>query len=66
MAKSKKSAKAKTAIRWDVQQGRIFAWFESGSGNLIVRARAGTGKTTTIIEGAQRAPETRILLADFN
>ena len=66
MAKAKKSAKAKTAIRWDVQQGRIFAWFESGSGNLIVRARAGTGKTTTIIEGAQRAPETRILLAAFN
>ena len=35
-------------------------------GNLIVRARAGTGKTTTIIEGINRAPESRILLAAFN
>jgi DNA helicase-2/ATP-dependent DNA helicase PcrA len=51
---------------WSPEQRKIFAWFESGAGNLIVRARAGTGKTTTIIEGAQRAPETRILLAAFN
>jgi len=51
---------------WSPEQRKIFAWFESGSGNLIVRARAGTGKTTTIIEGAQRAPETNILLAAFN
>ena len=34
--------------------------------NLIVRARAGTGKTTTIIEGANRAPEKKILLAAYN
>jgi len=34
--------------------------------NLIVRARAGTGKTTTIIEGINRAPERNILLAAFN
>lgn len=36
------------------------------SQHLIVRARAGTGKTTTIIEGANRAPEAKILLAAFN
>src|SRR5678815_3216132 len=36
------------------------------NGNLIVRARAGTGKTTTILEGIRYAPETRIILAAFN
>ena len=59
-------SKKSTKRDWSPEQGKIFAWFESGAGNLIVRARAGTGKTTTIIEGAQRAPETRILLAAFN
>lgn len=34
--------------------------------NLVVRARAGTGKTTTIIEGVNRAPEQKILLCAFN
>lgn len=34
--------------------------------HLIVRARAGTGKTTTIVEGVSRAPERQILLAAFN
>ena len=33
---------------------------------LIVRARAGTGKTTTILEAVHRAPEQRILVAAFN
>lgn len=44
----------------------IFRWFKEGRGNLVVRARAGTGKTTTIIEGIRSAPEDRILLAAFN
>ncbi|MES2341701.1 MAG: ATP-dependent helicase [Pseudomonadota bacterium] len=35
-------------------------------GHLVVVARAGTGKTTTILEGTSRAPEGRILLAAFN
>jgi superfamily I DNA/RNA helicase len=60
------SERRKSKMSWSPEQGKIFSWFEAGSGNLIVRARAGTGKTTTIIEGAQRAPETRILLAAFN
>ena len=51
---------------WSEQQSAIFSWFKSGSGNLVVRARAGTGKTTTIVEGSQRATESRILLAAFN
>jgi len=36
------------------------------NGHLIVRARAGTGKTTCIIEGVKRAPEKRILICAFS
>ena len=62
-------------MKWSPEQRKIFAWFEAGHGNLIVRARAGTGKTTTILEGAERSPEGRsggtgwsksVLLAAFN
>jgi len=34
-------------------------------GHLVVIARAGTGKTTTILEGAKRAPERSIWVAAF-
>jgi len=54
---------------WSPQQEAIFFWFEQpamGSPNLVVRARAGTGKTTTILEGVSRAPEQRIIFAAFN
>jgi len=48
------------------EQSKIRSWFQSGKGNLIVRARAGCGKTTTILDGVEHAPELRILLAAFN
>lgn len=51
---------------WSKQQNDIFDWFKTGKGNLVVRARAGTGKTTVIIEGVTYAPERKILLAAFN
>lgn len=53
---------------WSPQQIAIFDWFAAGrtAGHLVVRARAGTGKTTTIVEGISRAPEKSILLAAFN
>ncbi len=51
---------------WSAQQSAIFSWFATGRGNLVVRARAGTGKTTTIIEAVGRAPERNVLLAAFN
>lgn len=57
---------AHSARHWSEQQEAIFRWFASGSGNLVVKARAGTGKTTTAIEATSRAPERRILLAAFN
>lgn len=50
---------------WSEQQSAIFDQMSSGSGNLLVRARAGTGKTTTICEGVRNASG-RVLLAAFN
>lgn len=59
-----------TERTWSDQQVDIFDWFAKKtpgqSNDLVVRARAGTGKTTTILEGINRAPEKRILLAAFN
>lgn len=52
---------------WSEQQEAIFGWFAGiEPSNLVVVARAGTGKTTTIIEGINRAPESNILLCAFN
>lgn len=51
---------------WSDQQRRIFLWFRDGQGNLVVRARAGTGKTTTIIRAIDFAPEDSILVCAFN
>lgn len=51
---------------WSAQQLAIFEWFKSGTGHLCVRARAGTGKTTTILAAIEHAPELKILLAAFN
>lgn len=53
---------------WSTQQEQIFNWFaaeQSGSA-LVVRARAGCGKTTTIMEGVRRAPERDVLVAAFS
>ena len=52
---------------WSLQQQAIFKWFErSAARALVVRARAGTGKTTTIIEALNYAPEQNILVCAFN
>lgn len=58
---------------WSAHQEAIFDWFEDHCEriaqqpeHLVVRARAGTGKTTTIIEGVNRAPEQSILVCAFN
>lgn len=53
-------------VEWSLQQNNIFTEFEVGKNNAIVRARAGTGKTTTIIKAIDYAPENKILLAAFN
>lgn len=64
---------------WSPQQIAIFKWFEKDQNffdqegidinveeHLVARARAGTGKSTTIREGAKRAPEKSILIAAFS
>lgn len=60
---------AKPTRVWSDAQLEIFDWFQGRTddlANLVVRARAGTGKTTTIIEGVDRAPEASILVCAFN
>ena len=54
------------AFQWSSQQEKIFSFFKTGHGNLIVRARAGCGKTTTILQAVTYAKERRILLVAFN
>lgn len=59
-----------TTQKWSLMQQRIFEWFAKPGlfrgESLLVRARAGSGKTTTIVEGVNRAPEKRIWVAAFN
>ena len=60
-------ASVRETREWSPQQTDIFGWFEdTNTGTLVVRARAGTGKTTTLLEGITRAPEQSILLCAFN
>jgi len=55
------------ADRWSAQQRAIFDWFATGRGHLVVRARAGTGKTTTIVEAlAHASGQPRAVLCAFN
>ncbi len=56
----------KGEISWSPEQQAIFGWFRDGSGCLVVRARAGTGKTTTIKAAFTHAREERMLYAIFN
>jgi len=41
---------------WAPQQRAVFSWFKDSMGHLVVRALAGTGKTTTIIEAVNYVP----------
>lgn len=59
-----KSEKGKRV--WSAEQEAIFGWFRDGKGALVVKARAGTGKTTTIKQAFTFAPEDRMLYAVFN
>lgn len=47
----------------------FYTWKDNlvdANNNLIIRARAGTGKTTVIVEGVKRAPERSILICAFS
>lgn len=52
--------------KWSDQQQAIFNNFAQGKGNTVVTARAGTGKTTTILEGISYVKTGKVLLAAFN
>lgn len=54
-----------TTTRWSSFQTSIFAFIETGTGNAIVEAVAGSGKSTTIIEGMKKVRGNSIFLA-FN
>lgn len=53
-------------MNWSDEQNAIFKWFKHGTGSLVVQARAGTGKTTTIKQAFTYAPEASMLYAVFN
>ncbi len=51
------SMEAQMDKNWSDQQTAIFDFVANGKGNLVVRARAGTGKTTTGVEALNHAPK---------
>lgn len=53
-------------VKPTTQQDAIYDWFGSGSGNLVVEARAGSGKTHTIMEGVSQAPDKTVLVCAYN
>jgi len=44
---------------WSDYQQNIFSFIEQGHGNALIEAVAGSGKSTTIIEGMNRVPATQ-------
>lgn len=54
-------------MKWSPSQQAVFEDAEHGTGHTVVLARAGSGKSTTIIEALRRLPTTgRTLLVAFN
>ena len=53
-------------MNYSTEQQNIFDWFKSGTGNLVIKARAGTGKTTTLKAAFEHAPEKRMAYFVFN
>jgi len=64
--KRKKRAPKSDGFTPSPQQQAIFDEFEEGEDHVLVRARAGCGKTSTIVRAIEFAPESRILLCAFN
>lgn len=57
---------AQTSERaWSIHQQRVFSHFTHGTTSAIVKAVAGSGKTTTIVEASNRISEPMLMLA-FN
>lgn len=59
--------KTEILIKYSEYQMAIFDWISRGTGNAIVSAVAGSGKTTTIIDALSIVPEgTKSLFLSFN
>ncbi len=52
-----------SAFTWSPQQTAFFDWCKKGVGSLVLRAGAGTGKTTTIMEGTKHLLGSTAVLA---
>jgi len=52
-------------MHWSINQEAVFDFVSNGTGNAIVKAVAGSGKTTTIVEAIKRVRGVSIFLA-FN
>lgn len=60
------NAAVQSATRtWSVHQSALFDWAATGTGNIVVKAVAGSGKTTTGVEMTRRMRGRHIYLA-FN
>ena len=53
-------------MNFSPEQSAIFQHFATGTGNLVIEANAGCGKTFTITEGFNHAPERQMLYLVFN
>ncbi len=51
---------------WSAHQQAIFSFVESGTGNAIVEAVAGSGKTTTLVEAVKRCGAASSIFLAFN
>src|ERR1700690_3946522 len=53
--------------KWSPQQKAVFENVANGTGHTVVLARAGSGKTTTIVEAFNHVPEgASVLMIAFN
>lgn len=60
-------APASPARSWSVYQEAVFANVREGTGHTVVLARAGSGKTTTIVEAMRHVPSgCSVLMVAFN
>ena len=54
-------------MNYSVYQLAVFDFIQNGKGSAIVDAKAGSGKTTTIVEACNRLPENlSVLFLAFN
>lgn len=58
--------RAEVGMRWSAAQRAVFEDVAGGDGHTVVMARAGSGKTTTIVQALERVPRGDVMLVAFN